>query len=168
MPVDPVLVHVYWELSADAVAAVRARLGSWWDGASQVLRAYEVAETPSHNGDDGALVAGARHHFDFDIGGDVGSYYIHLWSPHQTLIFEIGWRARDGRFAAAVRSNRVVTPRNAPAEAGPERWMTVRNGRIITTSHHPVPGEPVDISGTPGPAPWSGTFPAHRGWGGRQ
>jgi hypothetical protein len=170
MPVDPVLAHVYWELSADAVARVRAQLGWEWDGASQVLRAYDVAEDrfDNGNGDSAALVARARHHFDFEIGGEVGSYYIHLWSPNQALILEIGWRARGGRFVAAARSNRVVTPRNASGEGGPERWLTVRNGRIITTSHHPVPGEPVDINGTPGPAPWSGTFPAHRGWGGRQ
>ncbi|MEW6683264.1 MAG: DUF4912 domain-containing protein [Nitrospirota bacterium] len=141
MPVDPVLVHVYWELAADAIAKVRAHLGPWWDGASQVLRAYDVADAPSHDGDNGALVVRARHHFDFDIAGEVGNYYIHLWSPNQTLIFEIGWRARDGRFAAAMRSNQVATPRNASDEGGAERWLTVRNGRIVTS------GEPVGVNG---------------------
>lgn len=147
MPVDPLQVHVYWELSADAVARVRAHLGPGWDGALQVLRAYDVADAPSHNGDDGALVERARHYFDFDIGGEVGSYYIHLWSPNQTLIFEIGWRARDGRFAAATRSNRVSTPRNTPDGGGPERWVTVRNGLVVTAPREAVPSDPVGVNG---------------------
>jgi hypothetical protein len=167
MPVDPLLVHVYWELSPEEVARVRGTLGSAWDGAQQVLRAYEVAAASVHNGDGAGLVAHARHHFDSDVGGDVGSYYVHLWSPEQTLIFELGWRSRAGRFVAAARSNVVRAPRNAPC-GGVERWMTVRNGRIVTTPPGAIPeGDAAAHAPEPDePAPWSATFPAHRGWGG--
>jgi hypothetical protein len=103
------------------------------------------------------------------VGGDVGSFYLHLWSPDQTLIFELGWRTQAGRFVAAARSNVVRTPRNAPCD-GEERWMTVRNGRIVTTPPGDIPaGDAADRGpGSVEPAPWSATFPAHRGWGGRR
>lgn len=168
MPVDPVLVHVYWELTPQTVASIRAQLGPAWEGASQVLRAYDVSGISSDDGD-ASLVARARHRFDLDVGGEVGSYYVHLWSPEQTLIFEIGWRTRDGRFAAAARSNRVSTPRNAPCEGGGERWMTVREGRIVATPPEAIPRDAATAGGPDGrseTAPWSATFPAHRGWGG--
>ncbi|HET8759546.1 MAG TPA: DUF4912 domain-containing protein, partial [Nitrospiria bacterium] len=132
MPVDPLLVYVYWELTPEAVARARADLGALWEGSQQVLRAYEVGNTLGGQNNGDTVVARARHHFDSDVGGDVGSYYVHLWSPEQTLVFELGWRSRGGRFVAAVRSNLVRTPRNAPC-GGEERWMTVRNGRIVTT-----------------------------------
>jgi hypothetical protein len=170
MPVDPLLVHVYWELVPEAVAKARAELGSAWAGANQVLRAYDVAGTPSHNGDSAQLLARARHHFDLDVSGEVGSYYVHLWSPEQTLIFELGWRSREGRFVPAVRSNRMSTPRNAPC-GGEERWMTVRGHRIVATPDEALPRESATldrIQERTEAAPWSATFPAHRGWGGRQ
>jgi hypothetical protein len=169
MPVDPLLVHVYWELTPSAVTRVSAELGSSWEGSQFVLRAYEASEAPADQRDGATLVARARHHFDSDVGGDVGSYYLHLWSPEQTLIFELGWRSRAGRFVAAARSNLVRTPRNAPC-GGEERWMTVRNGRIVSTPPGAIPvGNAGDRGpGSVEPAPWSATFPAHRGWGGRR
>jgi hypothetical protein len=168
LPVDPLLVHVYWELSPAAVARVREELGSSWEGSQYVLRGYDVPDAPTDQADGAALVARARHHFDLDVGGDVGSYYVHLWSPEQTLIFELGWRSRSGRFVSAARSNRVRTPRNAPC-GGEERWMTVRNGRIVTTPPGAIPGGDSSARDAElGSAPWSATFPAHRGWGGRR
>lgn len=170
MPVDPLLVHVYWELLPEAVAGVRGELGPGWDGASQVLRAYDVAGAPPHNGDGAGPLACDRHHFDLDVAGDVGSYYVHLWTAEQTLVFEIGWRSRAGRFVPAARSNRVSTPRNAPC-GGEERWMTVRGRRIVPTPPEALPREAAAIEGAGErgeTAPWSATFPVHRGWGGRQ
>jgi hypothetical protein len=169
MPVDPLLVHVYWELLPAAVARVRDALGSSWEGSQFVLRAYEVPDAPAGRGDGASLVARAQHHFDTDVGGDVGSYYVHLWSPEHALIFELGWRSRTGRFVAAARSNLVRTPRNTSC-GGDERWMTVRNGRIVTTPPGAIPGGAAADRGSESveSAPWSATFPAHRGWGGRR
>jgi hypothetical protein len=100
------------------------------------------------------------------LGGDVGSWYVQLWGPEQTLLFDIGWRDRDGRFVAAARSNLVRTPRNAPCEAGEERWMTVRDGRIVPTPAGaiPKPTEGAAWAGAlPGELPWSGTLAELRG-----
>lgn len=166
MPVDPLLVHVYWELRPDAVARVRRDLGAAWDGARQVLRAYELGATASLNSDHAARPTHADHHFDSDVDGNVGGFYVHLWSPGHALIFELGWRGRSGRFVAAARSHAVRTPRNSPS-AGEERWMTVRHGRILATPQDAIPTDHRDTAPIE-PAPWSATFPAHRGWGGRQ
>ncbi|MBI3608138.1 MAG: DUF4912 domain-containing protein [Nitrospirae bacterium] len=167
LPVDPFMVYVYWELTADAIAAARRTLGAAWEGSAQVLRAYDVAwiEFDGTN---------AHHQFDLDVQGEVGNWYLHLWSPEQTLLIEIGWRSRDGRFVAAARSNVVSTPRNAPGEGGEERWMTVRDGRIVTTPSGATP-EPsaerpkIDADERWTWAPWSGTvlvpgISSPRGW----
>ena len=36
LPVDPFMVHLYWELTPDAIHAARRSLGAAWDGAVQV------------------------------------------------------------------------------------------------------------------------------------
>ncbi len=159
LPVDPFMVHLYWELTPDAIHAARRSLGAAWDGAVQVLRGYDVAwiEFDGTN---------AHRQFDLEVGGDVGNWYVHLWGPEQSLLFDIGWRARDGRFVAAARSNPVQTPRNAPCEAGEERWMTVRDGRIVPTPPGaiPKPAEGAARAGAPpGALPWSGTLAELRG-----
>ena len=161
LPVDPFLVYVYWEMTPEAIAAVCQALGAAWEGSAHVLRAYDVAwiEFDGTN---------AHHQFDLDAQGDVGDWYVHLWSPEQTLLFEIGWRSRDGRFVAAARSNLVRTPRNAPGEGGEERWMTVKDGRIVTTPSGAIPEPSAEC---PEPragerwewAPWSGTLPPQQG-----
>ncbi len=156
LPVDPFLVYVYWELTAHAVAAARRTLGAAWEGATQILRTYDVAwiEFDGTN---------AHHQFDLDVQGDVGNWYLHLWTPEQTLLFEVGWRSRDGRFVAAARSNLVRTPRNAPGEGGEERWMTVKDGRIVTTPPGATPGPSAARPDNAGErwewAPWSATVP---------
>lgn len=159
LPVDPFMVHLYWELTPDAIDAARRSLGAAWDGAVQVLRGYDVAwiEFDGTN---------AHRQFDLEVGGDVGNWYVHLWGPEQSLFFDIGWRARDGRFVAATRSNLVQTPRNAPCETGEERWMTVRDGRIVPTPPGaiPKPAEGAARAGAPpGALPWSGTLAELRG-----
>jgi hypothetical protein len=159
LPVDPVMVYLYWELTPDAIHTARRSLGAAWNGAVQALRGYDVAwiEFDGTN---------AHRQFDIEVGGDVGSWYVHLWGPEQTLLFDIGWRARDGRFVAAARSNLVRTPRNAPCETGEERWMTVRDGRIVPTPAGaiPKPAEGAARAGAlPGELPWSGTLAELRG-----
>jgi hypothetical protein len=153
MLVDPVMVYLYWELTPTAIAEARRALGPAWDGAAQVLRAYDVAwiEFDGTN---------AHRQFDTGVYGDVGAWYLHLWSPEQTLIFELGWRSRDGRFVAAARSNPVQTPRDAPCEGGEERWMTVRGKRVVPADARDVPtGSAAPSAGSRDGAPWSGSSP---------
>lgn len=123
--VDPLRVFLYWEITPEAIARARTRLGAAWDGAAFVLRAYHVADESE---------ASVRHQWDTDVDGEVGTWYLPLWSADQLLVFDLGWRASDGRFAAAARSNHIRTPRNAPDDTGGERWMTVIDGRIVAAS----------------------------------
>ena len=157
LPVDPVLVYLYWELTPDAINVVRRALGPAWEGAPLVLRAYDVAYVEF----DGT---NAHAQFDTEVWGDVGSWYLHLWRPEQTLLFEIGWRGRDGRFVAAARSNLVQTPRNAPCATGDERWMTITDEGPITAAPDAVPTGRVPEQDAPpitgrGEPPWSATLP---------
>lgn len=132
LPVDPMLVFLYWEVTPEAIEGVRGRLGRGWSDARMVLRCYHLGESPS-NGVDPAQPDHVTHQWDVDVAGAIASWYVPLWSPEQYLAFELGWRALDGRFVAAVRSNRVRTPRQAPCASGWERWMTVVDGRIVTS-----------------------------------
>lgn len=156
LPVDPVMVYLYWELTPDAVSAGRRALGPAWEGAVLVLRAYDVA----HIAFDGT---NAHYQFDTEVWGDVGTWYLRLWRPEQTLLFEIGWRGRDGRFVAAARSNLVQTPRNAPCAGGEERWMTIKDERLVATPPDAIPTGSVPDQAAPGMArhelPWSATSP---------
>lgn len=137
LPVDPLLVFLYWEVTAEAIEEVRDRLGRAWSDARMVLRCYQLGESPS-NGGDAAPPDHITHQWDIDVMGAIAGWYLPLWSPEQYLAFELGWRALDGRFVAAVRSNRIRTPRQAPCEAGWERWMTVVDGRIVTSDESDV------------------------------
>lgn len=143
---DPLRVFLYWEITPEAIAGARAQFGAAWDGAAFILRAYHVGDEAK---------ASVRHQWDTPVDGEVGTWYLPLWRADQLLVFELGWRASDGRFAAAARSNRIRTPRNAPDDTGGERWMTVIDGRIVTASD--VDGDPHEGSrgATGGPSSYS-------------
>jgi len=155
LPVDPLMVYLYWEVTPDAVSAGQRALGAGWEGVVLVLRGYDVAYLEF----DGT---NAHHQFDTEVWGDVGNWYLHLWHPEQTLLFEIGWRARDGRFFAAARSNLVHTPRNAPCAGGEERWMTITDESAVPTPSDAIPtGSVPERDGTGhDELPWSASHPA--------
>ncbi|MGQ9810297.1 MAG: DUF4912 domain-containing protein [bacterium] len=113
---DPYWVHVYWEVSRDALLKAMAELGKEWDSAVSVLRVYDIT---------GIEFDGTNAHscFDIEISGGSNNWYIHTGVPNRTFCVEIGIRGPSGKFVALARSNKVTTPRDAPSDITDERWM---------------------------------------------
>jgi Domain of unknown function (DUF4912) len=96
LPVDPYLVHAYWEI--DSPPDPREHV-------TPVLRFYE------------AVAPGAEGRpFDVDIDLQQHHSYVPLWSPGKIYQAELGLRADDGSFVPVASSNTVQTP---PAEPQP-------------------------------------------------
>jgi len=118
LPVDPYLVHVYWELSESEKKRVRRLLADDPSRFKDVLRFHDVTGLPVG----GFHGAGT---FDVDIRIEAGNWYIRLLSPERTYVVDLGLRGRDGRFDPIVRSNRAGTPRAWPCEEAGDQLMRV-------------------------------------------
>jgi hypothetical protein len=118
LPVDPYLVHVYWELSGGEKRRVRRLLADEPSRFKAILRFHDVTGLP----DGGFHRAGT---FDVDIRIESGNWYVRLISPEKTYIVDLGLRGRDGRFRPIVRSNRAGTPRAWPCEEAGDQHMRV-------------------------------------------
>lgn len=103
LPVEPYLIHAYWDLPSRVPPAV---------GAHPILRFYESPGRP----------------FDVHIDLTTSSCYVNLWSPGKLYQAELGWRSDDGAFIPVAQSNIVRTPPGhaaiaasaAPPEPEPE------------------------------------------------
>ncbi len=112
---DPFTLHVYWELTGEAVESARASLGVDWSEVSWVLRVYEVTGV-EFSGDN------ARAIFEYPIDPAIGGRYVDVESPDAEYVAAIGLRDKGGRFSPLVFSNRVRTPRLAPSENADVEW----------------------------------------------
>ena len=112
LPVDPYLVHVYWEVSE---VDLRRAKSLFRDGSSTpqaVLRFHDVTAPPL-----GGLHAAGS--FDVGVRIEANNWYVRLLSPERAYIVDLGLRGGDGRFCRIARSNRAGTPRAWPSqEAG--------------------------------------------------
>jgi len=120
MAVDPDRLFVYWEVTDEAIAAARARLGADAAG-TLLLRVHDVT---------GLLFDGdnSHHSFDLEVGRAERQRFHWIGRPTSSVIVELGLRGGAG-FAAIARSGRVDFPRRDPAPAGPVEWLTVREVR---------------------------------------
>ena len=125
LPVDPYLVHVYWEVSGSGTGFVKALIEAGALRPQAVLRFHDVTAMP---------VGGVRAEGSFDVEVDIESrnWYVRLLSPERSYIVDLGFRGRDGRFHRIARSNRGETPRAWPcAEAGQQRMRVVEVEGIV-------------------------------------
>lgn len=118
---DPWWIYAYWETTPERErevlhqiersACLPARQGS--SSQSKVLRVYDVTDKPLPD-----------HHSFFDIEiGFAGNWYVDVGRPDREWVAEIGFRKRDGRFFALVRSNVVRTPRFGVSDVCDEEWL---------------------------------------------
>jgi len=125
LPVDPYLVHVYWEVSSSGMGFVRALVEEGALRPQAVLRFHDVTAMP---------VGGVRAEGSFDVEVDIASrnWYVRLLSPEKSYIVDLGFRGRDGRFHRIARSNRGGTPRAWPCEeAGQQRMRVVEIDGVV-------------------------------------
>ncbi len=141
LPVDPFLMHVYWDVGVPVPPAA---------GARAILRFYE---SPSL--DDETLQS---RPFDIAVNLAVSRWYVNLWSPDKTYYADLGWEIEDGTFIPLARSNAVRTPPAWPRAAGPieivEENAPPPNGAIDASPPQPsdeIVGSPIAEEVAPAP-----------------
>ncbi len=125
LPVDPYVVHVYWEVSGSGMGLVKALVEEGSLRPQAVLRFHDVTALP---------VGGVRAAGSFDVEVDIESrnWYVRLLSPERSYVVDLGFRGRDGRFHRIARSNRAETPRAWPcAEPGQQRMRVVEVDGVV-------------------------------------
>ena len=118
LPVDPYLVHVYWELSPRDLEEAERRVREQGRQALAVLKFYDVTQI---NFD------GTNAHSSFEISIELGArnWYVHLWSPEKSYCVDLGFRTEDGGFLSIARSNVAQTPRAWPSVRVGERYTSL-------------------------------------------
>jgi hypothetical protein len=118
LPVDPYVVHVYWELSESDKRRVKLLVEDEPLPLKAVLRFHDVTELPVG----GFHAAGS---FDVEIKIESCNWYVRLLSPEKSYIVDLGLRGKGGRFHRIGQSNRAGTPRAWPCEEAGEHLMRV-------------------------------------------
>jgi hypothetical protein len=138
MVVDPDRLFVYWEVTDDAIAAARTRLGGGGAGAWLDLRVYDIT---------GRLFDGTNAHsyFDHRLERHDRQWFFTIGKPTSAACVEVGLRSEEGYFAKLARSGRVEFPRREPVGGGAVDWLSVR------TATGPV-GAPMSTTGAFGGA----------------
>ena len=118
LPVNPYLVHVYWEVAPDDLKEIKKLLGRPGLRAQPVLRFSDITCI---------IFDGTNAHSQFDIDIDLGAgnWYVHLWSPGKSYFVDLGLRTADGQFHPLARSNIAETPRAWPSGRAEETYMLV-------------------------------------------
>jgi hypothetical protein len=117
--VDPYVVHAYWKDAAEKLQEIQEQTGQ----AQGVLRFY-----PENNPESGELPGGF---FDIRVDLNSGNYYVHLWSPEQTLYADLGVERDDGTLIRLTRSQVVHLPRARPVIETEQHFM-----KIEADEHH--------------------------------
>jgi len=145
LPVDPYLVHVYWEITKNDVERAKSQLGKAYAGARPVLRFYDITylifdgNTPHHT-------------FDVEIDLRTRNWYVPLWSPEKTYVIDIGFKTTEGLFYSLARSNVAQTSRAWPrptTEKGvflPEQRERISIPPEEQIAHGQVQNRPVHVS----------------------
>ncbi len=116
LPVDPHLLHAYWEVAPAELDTAKDRLGDQYKRSQAVLRLYDVA----NNGLD------IKGYFDVKIDLEAKNSYVDLESPDKSYFAELGFCTQGGRFYPVTRSVVAKTPPDRPAEKADEQYMLVR------------------------------------------
>jgi hypothetical protein len=115
---SPYRVHAYWEVTPDALADAKRKMGNPSNPASTVLRFYEAASANGAGHD-------AAGWFDVEVDLETRNWYVQLWSADRSYRAELGLRGVGGRFVRLAGSNPVSTPRAWPKAELEEHFVRV-------------------------------------------
>jgi len=113
---DPYWVHVYWDISREALLRAKGVLKDEWYDARSVLRVHDITGVDF----DGT---NSNSHFDIPIEGGATNWYINTRVPNRSYCVDIGLLSRSGKFVLLARSNYATTPRDAPSDVIDDQWM---------------------------------------------
>ena len=111
---DPYWVHVYWEVTRQAVQRAEAALGQEWYGARPILRVLDVTSNDTTSSVESIVT-------DITIHGGCNNWYLNVTNPRSYRI-DIGYLSKSGTFYVLARSNVVTTPRAGVSDVIDENW----------------------------------------------
>jgi hypothetical protein len=138
LPVEPYLLHVYWEVTPVELEKVKHQLDGEHGQSQAILRCYDVTNI---------IFDGMNDHGSFDVYIDLlsKSRYVHLWSPEKSYFVELGFKTEDGRFYPIARSNIARIPPDWPAPKSDEHYMLVAGDYdLLQTVPAPIDVQPSD------------------------
>jgi len=112
---DPYWLHVYWELTHQAIQRAEAALGQDWHGAKPILRLFDVSANETTSTSEAAVK-------DMDIHGGCNNWYLEVENPPRSYRVDVGYVSKRGRFYVLARSNVVSTPRAGVSDRLDENW----------------------------------------------
>ncbi|SPE22197.1 hypothetical protein SBA2_10135 [Acidobacteriia bacterium SbA2] len=118
LPVNPHLVHIYWEISArdlEGIGEVFSRLGP---RVQPVLRFYATAQAELDS-------ANSARRFEVVIALGAGKWYVRLENPANSYCIDLGLRLPGGAFHRLARSNVAKMPKACPSDRLEERYLVV-------------------------------------------
>ena len=118
IPVDPYLMHVYWEIDARDIEAARNRLTEKFDQLQLVLRVFNSTSVIF----DETKACGC---FDITIDLPAGKWYVRRLDPERSYFVDLGIKTESGIFYPIARSNVAETPRGCPQPEEAKRCVFV-------------------------------------------
>jgi len=116
---DPHWLHAYWEITPEAVAGLRNRLGDEWSDQPWVLRVFafgpgvDFEKAEEGNGED---------RYDIELPAGADNWYLNVGRPDRVYRYAVGVISRGGVFHALARSNAVHAPRDTISAVTDEEW----------------------------------------------
>jgi hypothetical protein len=107
LEIDPHRAHAYWNIDVEDYRAAVTACGD--PAPPLLLRVHDVTGVEF----DGT---NSNSHFDLQVQGLQGHWYVDLWRDGRSHLAELGLRRADGRLELLARSNVVSTP---PAAESP-------------------------------------------------
>jgi hypothetical protein len=131
LTVEPTTVYAYWEVTHDAVEAVRKKVG---DAAGRLTLRFVSHHAESPPG-------GATR--DVDVDDYVGEYFFLNVRPGSRNRLAVGVRARNGQFEPVCHTGIAATPTGAPSADAREVWLEVE----APHARAPAAPQPIRILG---------------------
>jgi uncharacterized protein len=113
---DPEWAYAYWEITAETMEITRNRYGREVEGASMVLRVYDITDLDGAQAENGF--------YDITIFGGARDWFIHLQRPGGQYYCEIGLITISGRFIGLLKSNPISLPPRSASSVVDEKWMS--------------------------------------------
>jgi len=120
LPVNPFLVHVYWEIAARDLEELGRTFKRLGPQVQSVLRFYATTQLDF----DGMNPPTG---FDVEIDLRAGNWYIHLESPVKSYCLDLGLRTAGGGFRRLARSNLAAIPPAGPSDDLAESYLLVED-----------------------------------------
>lgn len=121
---DPYWIHVFWEVSEDAVAEVVDRVRGARN-VQRVIRVHDVTRDEPEGKD-------SDWYRDIAINGRARNWYIEVNQPNHKYRVEFGLLVDGSEFIPLLVSNTVATPRADVSDVIDEKWMVIEEAALYS------------------------------------